>query len=377
MPLTLPCFSATVRIMDVVLATLDAGGNVPPMLGVGLELARRGHDVRVVGHAQQRRVFESAGLDFHAYAHATPWDPIAPKSTLSGLRGFTHQFTERAKGDDVVDLAQGASVVVADCMLLSVLDAAKTASLPHVALVHTFHAYFAGPWRRGPVGMASRLKGLSPRGVWNDCDAVVICSDELLDPAGARDWPPTFVWTGPVQPRTEPASAAPLPRVLVSLSTTSFPGQLEAMQRVLDGLAGAPIELIVTTGPAINPRDLHASSNATIHRFLPHDEVMAGCSAVISHGGHSTAMRALAHDLPLVIIPMHPMLDQPMIGKAVEAAGAGVTIKKSSNPVAIRAAVDTVLDESHRDAAAAVGTRIRSADGAVLAADRILEVARR
>jgi UDP:flavonoid glycosyltransferase YjiC (YdhE family) len=363
--------------MDVVLATLDAGGNVPPMLGIGVELVRRGHDVRVLGHPQQRSAFESVGLAFQAYDHATAWDPIAPKSTLAGLRGYIRQFTERGKGEDLVTLARGASVVVIDCMLLSALDAAKSAGLPHVAMVHTFHAYFDGPWRSGPVGIVSRLKGLSPRRVWSECDAVVVCSDPSLDPAGGRPWPDTFLWTGPVQPRTEPASPTSPPRVLMSLSTTSFPGQREAMQRVLDGLADAPIELIVTTGPAIDPAELNVPSNTTVHTFLPHDEVMPLCSAVISHGGHSTTMRALAHDLPLVIVPMHPMLDQPMVGKAVEAAGAGVSVKKSSNPAAFRTAVDAVLDDAHRAAAAAIGARIRAIDGAVVAVDRILEVARK
>lgn len=362
--------------MDIVLATMDAGGNIPPMLGVAVELGRRGHDVRVLGHPQQRLTFEAAGLDFHAYAHASAWDPVALKSTLSGLRGFIRQFTERAKGDDLVGLARGASVVVVDCMLLSALDAAKAAGLPHAALVHSFHAYFDGPWRSGPVGMAARLKGLSPRRVWNACDAVLVCSDPSLDPAGGRTWPDTFVWTGPVQPFTEPAIPVSPPRILMSLSTTAFPGQREAMQRILDSLAGAPIELVVTTGPAVDPAGLTVPANATIHDFLPHDEIMAGCSAVIGHGGHSTTMRALAHDLPLVIVPMHPMLDQPMLGKAIEAAGAGVAIKKSAKPEAIRSAVDTVLDDAHREAAAAVGTRIRAIDGAVVAADRILEIAR-
>ena len=363
--------------MDVVLATLDAGGNVPPMLGVGQELARRGHRVRVLGHPQQRPTFEAAGLEFHPYVNATPWDPIEPKSTLSGLRGFIHQFTERGKGQDLVDLAQGASVVVVDCMLLGALDAARAAGLPHVSLVHTFHAYFDGPWRAGPVGIASRLKGLNPRRVWSACDAVLVCSDPSLDPAGARSWPDTFLWTGPVQPSTAPASRTSPPRVLMSLSTTSFPGQREAMQRVLDGLADAPIEVVLTTGPAIDPAELTVPPNATAHSFLPHDEVMSGCSAVIGHGGHSTTMRALAHDLPLVIIPMHPMLDQPMLGKAVEAVGAGVSVKKSSKPPAFRTAVESVLDDAHRDAAAAIGARIRAIDGAVVAADRIVEVARR
>jgi UDP:flavonoid glycosyltransferase YjiC (YdhE family) len=99
---------------------------------------------------------------------------------------------------------------------------------------------------------------------------------------------------------------------------------------------------------------------------------MATCSAVIGHGGHSTTARALAHGLPLVIMPMHPMLDQPMVGKAVEAAGAGVSIKRTSSPAEIRAALDSVLSGPHRAAASEIGARWRGSDGAVVAADRIL-----
>jgi UDP:flavonoid glycosyltransferase YjiC (YdhE family) len=61
-----------------------------------------------------------------------------------------------------------------------------------------------------------------------------------------------------------------------------------------------------------------------VHHYLPHEEIMPKASLVIGHGGHSTTMRALAHDLPLLILPVHPMLDQPMIGKAVADVRAGL-----------------------------------------------------
>jgi UDP:flavonoid glycosyltransferase YjiC (YdhE family) len=220
--------------------------------------------------------------------------------------------------------------------------------------------------------MAAKLKRLSPRRLWKDCDAVLVCTDRELDPAGSRDWPGTFAWTGPVQPETAAARPVSPPRVLVSLSTTAFPGQREALQNILDGLADAPVEVVLTTGPPVDPSELTVPANAAVHAFLHHDEVMAGCSAVIGHGGHSTTIRALAHGLPLVIMPMHPMLDQPMVGKAVEEAGAGVSIRRTSSPTEIRAALDTVLDGPHHVAAAEIGARWRGTDGAVEAADRIL-----
>ena len=78
---------------DVVFATVDAGGNVPPMRDIAVEVARRGHRVRVLGHEQQRASFERAGLEFHAYSDPEPWDPTELKSTFDGLRGFIRQLT--------------------------------------------------------------------------------------------------------------------------------------------------------------------------------------------------------------------------------------------------------------------------------------------
>ena len=357
---------------DVVFATLDAGGNIPPLLRIAEEVARRGHRVRVLGHEQQRPTFEQAGLEFHGYRDVVAWDPTAPMSTLEDIRGWSRQLTEAGKGRELVELASADSVVVVDCMLLSVIRDAQQAGLTTVSLVHTFHAYFDGPWQRGPIGLLAKLKGLNPRRLWKGCDAALVCTDRSLDPAASKDWPESFVWTGPVQPAAPEATPISPPRVLASLSTIAFPGQREAVQNILDGLAEAPVDVVLTTGPAVDPADLTVPPNAEVHAFVPHDTVMPECSAVIGHGGHSTTVRALAHGLPLVIVPMHPMLDQAMVGKAVEQAGAGVVIKKSSSPDQIRAALEQVLDETHRRAAATIGERWRGADGAAVAADRIL-----
>ncbi len=54
----------------ILIITWDGGGVVPPALGIGAELHRRGHDVRVLGHAAQYAAVHEAGLGFAAYAVA-------------------------------------------------------------------------------------------------------------------------------------------------------------------------------------------------------------------------------------------------------------------------------------------------------------------
>jgi hypothetical protein len=99
-------------------------------------------------------------------------------------------------------------------------------------------------------------------------------------------------------------------------------GQAETLPAVLDALVGPdgskPIEadVIVTTGHTIDPLSLRAGPNVDVQRHLPHDEVMPATSLVISHDDHSTVMRAICHDVLVLVLPMHPMLDHKMIGPA-------------------------------------------------------------
>lgn len=364
---------------QLVLATLDAGGNVPPVLTIGRDLLSSGHGVHVIGHLAQREAVEAAGLDFTPYTHARAWSPTAEKSTLRGLRELVGVFNDRGAGRDVVALAQRvrADVVGVDCMMLGVLAAVQAARLPNAALFHTFHAYFDGPWRRGPVGLLSLLRGHRPRTLWRSADLGLVLTDAGLDPASPGTHP-SLVWTGAVVD-TGPAAQAPArPRVLVSLSTTAFPGMATTLQNILDALAVLPVEAVVTTGPAIDPASLRAASNTTVHRVVDHAGLMPTCSLVIGHGGHATSLRALAHALPLLVIPAHPMLDQAMVGQAVARNGAGMVLPRSSSPERIREAVTQLLDTpSYGAAAATLGARISAGRGSQTAAAAMLGLVER
>lgn len=83
-------------------------------------------------------------------------------------------------------------------------------------------------------------------------------------------------------------------------------------------------------------------------------------------------MRALGHDLPLVVIPSQATTDQPMIGRAVQRHGAGTLLRGNAPADRIRRAIERGLtDPGMRAAAASLGALIRRRDGAVVAADRV------
>src|SRR4029078_10123973 len=95
----------------------------------------------------------------------------------------------------------------------------------------------------------------------------------------------------------------------------AFAGQRRMLQNILDAIALLPVEATVTVGPAIESAGLRVPPNAVMHAWLDHDEVLAGASLVVGHGGHSTAMRALSFGVPQIVMPAHALLHQKRGGE--------------------------------------------------------------
>lgn len=349
---------------EILFVTWDGGGNVPPAVGIAQELAARGHSVRFLGHPAQAERFSRDDLAFTTYRTALPFTSRTPSS----LNTLLKVFGDRAMGRDVLaDLAaRPADTVVVDCLLFGVMDALRTAGRSYVVLEHSFDGYFRRA-ARGPLGLALRLRGFRALDLIDAGTPVLATTLAELDRGhGAVEH------TGPVVQLPEhpdPAPASP-PAVLVSLSTFAFPGLARTWQRVLDAVDGLPVRVIATTGPAVDPAALRVPAHVELHPWLPHAEVLPQVSLVVGHGGHATTMVALAHDLPLVILPVDGKTDQPFVGQVVEAAGAGRALGRRASPARIRAAIEELLvDGPHREAAARLGAAIRETPGAVRGAD--------
>jgi UDP:flavonoid glycosyltransferase YjiC (YdhE family) len=88
-----------------------------------------------------------------------------------------------------------------------------------------------------------------------------------------------------------------------------------------------------------------------VTQFIPQALVLPHCDAVVAHGGAGSIMGALAHGLPMVLIPMGA--DQP--GNAARCAHLGVARvldPVGATPDDVRAAVSAILAEpSVREAA--------------------------
>jgi UDP:flavonoid glycosyltransferase YjiC (YdhE family) len=86
--------------------------------------------------------------------------------------------------------------------------------------------------------------------------------------------------------------------------------------------------------------------------------VLQHAALVVTHGGHGTVMKALAADVPMVLLP-HGR-DQADTAVRVTSRGAGITLKRTVTPGVIADAVRQVLwNGSYRTAAQQLGDAIR------------------
>ena len=358
----------------ILFVTWDGGGNVTPAVEIARELQRRGDEVRFLGQRQQRESLEKAGFGFSAYNNPGPWTATGKRNAIMNAVGFLRLLAGRSLGRDLLTevVLHPADIVVIDCLLYGALDAASRNGIRHIVFVHSLFAAVEQKMASGAPGAVARIGGLNPWKLWSKANGIVAVTLEELDIPTSK--PLAITYTGPVLPDGEkraPSKSASV-TILVSLSTTYIAGQTAVLQTILDAVADLPLHAIVTTGPAVKPEDLRSPANAEIHRFIPHDEIMGTVSLVVGHGGHSTTMLALAHNLPLVIVPMNPAFDQPLIGRRIHEKGAGVAIARSSSATEIGAAIVRVLDdEAYQRQAERLGASILATNGTQTAADRV------
>lgn len=361
----------------ILFVTIDAGGNVPPALAIARQLHARGHRIVFLAHSQQKAMIEKAGFGFTPFAETRAWDHAKRTSAVRTISDYAYAASSRRMRDDFVAAAhdQRADLAVVDCMLPGIVAAARGIEMPCAVLFHSFYAFWNGPWVTGPVGRLAQLRGTNARKAWGGADLEIVASDPVLDPAGGSA-NGRRLWTGAAETAAPHEShLGDRPRVLVSLSTLWLPGQVDVYRSILTALADLPVEAIVTMGGQTAADDLKAPPNVTVVGYVDHAEILPTVDLVVCHGGHSTTMKAVVSGIPVLVIPMHPLIDQPMIGAAVEKAGIGRTISKKSEPAAIGRAITAILSTpSFRVAAAHASERHEASGGAAVAAATIADL---
>jgi MGT family glycosyltransferase len=386
------------------LAVIDAGGTVPPALSLGAELVRRGHQVRVLGDPTVERSARSAKCAFSPWREAPHFNSVAEQTAMiAALEGGNPYRAFRAAMDyagkamtsrfarDVVSTVRESPVdaILADG-LPGILIGALATRRPTAALVAQTYVrptpglpLLGTGWSPGQgmlgkardkivPGVASKLLAPTlPRlnavveryellpldnvfELYDRCSRVLVMTSPSFD-FSAPQLPGNVRYVGPQLDDPDWAVSAEWQRhgsePLVLVATSSiYQDQVDLLGRIAEGLRQLPVRGVLTTGRAVDPAEIQASANIEVLRTAPHTRVLHEASAVVTHAGHGTVMKALAAGVPLLCIPMGR--DQKDNTVRVLRLGAGIRLSKKSTPTQIAAAIREILERPEYLAAA-------------------------
>ena len=133
--------------------------------------------------------------------------------------------------------------------------------------------------------------------------------------------------------------------VYLTLGTVFNAESGDLLARALAGVRELGLPVVVTTGRQIDPAELGPQPpSVRVQRWIPHEELLPWCRAIVSHGGSGTALGALAHGLPSVLLPIGA--DQPQTAARLAELGAALgSIPSTATSGEIADAARRVLDD--------------------------------
>jgi UDP:flavonoid glycosyltransferase YjiC (YdhE family) len=361
--------------MRLLFSCMPWEGHFRPLVPLAHALSARGHDVAFAAAAVWEPRAQEEGFPLLAAGMTREeggalFAPFRGKIfSLPPEERRTHQFSmlfarlhAPAKLPELIGVARSwrADAIVHDSCDLAAPIAAASLGLPVVN--HSFGAmipFAALEAAQGYLEPLWRGEGFEPdpyagafRGLFVDLA------------------PPSFAWEQPLgkvvrlQPVPDTVEAPPAwldelesPLVYVTMGTVY--NQPELFRPLLDGLDGHGSAL-VTVGRNVEPDELGPlPPRVRVERFVPQAHILTRAKAVVSHGGSGTTLGALAHGLPLVLVPQ--AADQFDNAARAEAAGAAIVLRPGAvTAESVRAALGRVLGEpAFAEAARAVAAEIQ------------------
>ena len=143
----------------------------------------------------------------------------------------------------------------------------------------------------------------------------------------------------------------------------------ERLQSIAEAIASTGAGAVIT---GLEPREFGKLPDEVVaHHFVPQSILLPHVDAVICHAGASTLFGALAHGLPLLLMPLSA--DHFANAGAAVRRGVAVALEADADTRSIEAALARVLfDPDLRRSATAVATEIAAMPSAGAAADGIL-----
>ncbi|MBB4687712.1 glycosyltransferase [Amycolatopsis jiangsuensis] len=365
--------------------------HIAPMLPLALAARDAGDEVVFVTGSEALRYVEDAGLQ--AASVGDPRDPAAAAPIWQRARDETAQMTPEQRFSHLMAeymVGFGAASRL-DAMVefvrdwqpdLVISNAAERAAVMAACLVeipYVMHAI-------GPPKSATTMAR-----AWEVAENLV--RERGLDGLPSREhvpyldiWPdglpPEDVpWEYPARWPVRPAGVVPVPgprpavldglpydrTVYVTLGTT-YNGRPGVLEEMVSALRGESVNVVVTIGrDGDRSRFGEQPEHVRIENFVPQEQVLPSVDAVVCHGGSATVLGALAHGVPLVVLPL--AADHFEVAEQISAAETGVVVDSGGG---IRDAVRAVLtDPVYRDSARTFAGRVAEMPAPATVLDRL------
>ena len=393
-------------------------GHVLPMLRIGADLRRRGHDVCLLTGAEFAERITKAGL------HPATLPPQARVYRRSSPPGLTHVRLPAMLRRYLSGRAELQSVFIAPligqyCALQALLrrqrtdavlvDIAFTGALPllltdgprppvlvcgvgpltlsscdtppfgaalrpdpsvnYTDLTRLVHrTLFANTTKR--LNQALKAVNVGPSPVFlSDWPRLADRLLQLTVPSfeyARRDLPSTVNFTGPVVPDSPDGFDPPTwwdqltttrRTVLVTQGTWDNVDLDQLIGPTLRALADRRDLLVIATtgGAPLPPPNGHFPANAHVTDYLPYPLLLPHVDVMITNGGYGGVQHALRHGVPVIVAG--ETADKAEVAARVEYTGAGIDLGTARpTPAVISTAVNRILTtDNHRIAAQRIG----------------------
>ena len=351
--------------MRVLFSCVPGFGHFHPMVPLAQGLAVAGHDVAfATAERFCRRVVAPTGFKAFSAGPSPAWvyEETVSRSGAAGVGeedvwGFgAHMFADVAAAAKIADLARitdewSPDLVVHDMTDFAAPVAAADAGIPWAGqsfgALQPFDFWEPAAELVAPLWRRQNVEPLPLGGMFHHLYL------DICPPSFQASWIDRVATARPLRPVPFDTSAGgrlPLwvrqlpeaPTVYVTLGTimNQVGGVFEA---VLEGLSAEPYNVIVTVGPDRDPAELGPQpENVHVESYLPQSLLFPHCDLVLCHGGSGTTLAALAHGLPLLVLPQGA--NQFWNAERCAELGVGAWLPESDlDPEEVRASVARLL----------------------------------
>jgi UDP:flavonoid glycosyltransferase YjiC (YdhE family) len=266
--------------------------------------------------------FDTGGPTLPVTAARTPLFEYDLTREHRAIRDGYAGRTARERATKVRQLCESwrPNIVVCDEMDFGALLAAEVLGIRYATVISIGSGAFVWPQLVGePLNVLRKEQGLPP-----DPELAMLHRYLVVSP-----FPPSF--RGPANPLPPNAHSiqavaadraandedvswlagrAQRPLIYFTLGTIFNLESGDLYERALAGLREMPLDVVVTVGRELDPLVLGPQpSNVYVRSYIPQSVLLPHCDLVVSHAGSGSIVGALAHGLPMVLLPIGA--DQP------------------------------------------------------------------